>query len=37
MVINNHNEPVLISTNLTVLIEYEMGGALIEEDSNEID
>lgn len=37
MVVNRHGEFVLISTNYTVLIEYEMIGHLVEEDSHDID
>lgn len=37
MVLNKNGEFVLVSTNLTVLIEYEMVGQMVEEDSHEID
>jgi len=37
MVVNKNGEFVLISTNFTVLIEYEMLGNLVEEDSHDID
>lgn len=37
MVMNKNGEFVLISTNFTVLIEYEMVGNLVEEDSHDID
>jgi hypothetical protein len=37
MVLNKNGEFVLVSTNFTVLIEYEMVGNMVEEDSHDID